>query len=155
MIYSRRKSQLRRRGVSVVEAAVVYPITILLLLGTVVLGLGVFRYQQIQSLAREGARYASVHGPQYAADSGSSNGYATSSNALGITSKTTWRSAWITPTELHSHLEPEPSDRDHAFDRHRSAHYTLGAGGVLPIDDDVGIVGHAGDVLVQNEIVGS
>ncbi len=52
------------------KAAVVYPITIFLLLGTVVLGLGVFRYQQIQSLAREGARYASVHGPQYATDSG-------------------------------------------------------------------------------------
>ena len=50
----------------------VYPVTILLLLGTVVLGLGVFRYQQVQCLAREGARYASVHGPQYAADSGSS-----------------------------------------------------------------------------------
>ena len=49
VIYSRRKSQLRRRGVSAVEAAVVYPITILLLLGTVVLGLGVFRYQQLQS----------------------------------------------------------------------------------------------------------
>jgi hypothetical protein len=52
----------------------------LLLLGTVVLGLGVFRYQQLQCLAREGARYASVHGPQYAADSG--NAYATNSSVL-------------------------------------------------------------------------
>jgi Flp pilus assembly protein TadG len=80
LIYSRKKDLLRKRGVSAVEAAVVYPVTILLLLGTVVLGLGVFRYQQIQSLAREGARYASVHGPQYAADSG--NAYATSSTVL-------------------------------------------------------------------------
>jgi Flp pilus assembly protein TadG len=80
LIYSRKKDLLRKRGVSAVEAAVVYPVTILLLLGTVVLGLGVFRYQQIQSLAREGARYASVHGPQYAADSG--NPYATSSTVL-------------------------------------------------------------------------
>ena len=57
MIYSRKKDHLKRRGVSAVEAAVVYPITMLLLLGTVVLGLGVFRYQQIQSLAmREGSR---------------------------------------------------------------------------------------------------
>jgi Flp pilus assembly protein TadG len=78
--YSRKKRQLNRRGVSAVEAAVVYPVTFLLLLGTVVLGLGVFRYQQIQSLAREGARYASVHGPQYAADSG--NAYATNSTVL-------------------------------------------------------------------------
>jgi hypothetical protein len=59
---------------------VVYPVTIFLLLGTVVLGLGVFRYQQIQCLAREGARYASVHGPQYAADTG--NAYATNSTVL-------------------------------------------------------------------------
>jgi Flp pilus assembly protein TadG len=80
VIYSRKKDRLRRRGVSVVEAAVVYPVTILLLLGTVVLGLGVFRYQQLQCLTREGARYASVHGPQYAADSG--NAYATNSTVL-------------------------------------------------------------------------
>jgi Flp pilus assembly protein TadG len=80
VIHARRKRLLRRRGVSAVEAAVVYPVTILLLLGTVVLGLGVFRYQQLQSLAREGARYASVHGPQYAADSG--NAYATSATVL-------------------------------------------------------------------------
>jgi Flp pilus assembly protein TadG len=74
------KGRKGRRGTTAVEAAVVYPVTILLLVGTVVLGLGVFRYQQIQCLAREGARYASVHGPQYAADSG--NAYATNSTVL-------------------------------------------------------------------------
>ena len=79
MIARKRRGQ-GRRGVSAVEAAVVYPITILLLLGTVVLGLGVFRFQQLQCLAREGARYASVHGPQYAADSG--NAYATNQTVL-------------------------------------------------------------------------
>ena len=31
---------------------------------------GVFRYHQIATLAREGARYASVHGGQYSKDSG-------------------------------------------------------------------------------------
>ena len=80
MMTARRRRWLGRRGVSAVEAAVVYPITIFLLLGTVVLGLGVFRFQQLQSLAREGARYASVQGPQYAADSG--NAYATSQTVL-------------------------------------------------------------------------
>jgi Flp pilus assembly protein TadG len=55
-----------RRGVSAVESALVYPVTMLLLIGTVVLGIGVFQYQQLESLADEGARYASVHGPQYA-----------------------------------------------------------------------------------------
>jgi Flp pilus assembly protein TadG len=58
------------RGVSAVEAAVVYPVTMLLLIGMVVLGLGVSRYQQLQALADEGARYASVHGPSYASDNG-------------------------------------------------------------------------------------
>ncbi len=57
-----------RRGISVVEAAVVYPVTLLLLMGTVILGLGVYRYQQLLSLVREGARYASVHGPEYASE---------------------------------------------------------------------------------------
>ncbi len=80
MVIARKRRGQGRRGVSAVEAAVVYPITIFLLLGTVVLGLGVFRYQQLQCLAREGARYASVHGPQYAADSG--NAYATNQTVL-------------------------------------------------------------------------
>jgi len=78
----REHGPLVRRGTSTVEAAVTYPVTILLLLGTVTLGLGVFRYQQIQALAREGARYASVHGPQYASDTG--NAYATSATVLSF-----------------------------------------------------------------------
>jgi Flp pilus assembly protein TadG len=80
MLIARKRRELGRRGVSAVEAAIVYPLAILLLLGTVVLGLGVFRYQQLQALAREGARYASVHGPQYASDSG--NAYATNQTVL-------------------------------------------------------------------------
>jgi Flp pilus assembly protein TadG len=61
----------RRRGTTIVECALVYPVTMLLLLGTVVVGVGVFEYQQLQFLAREGARYASVHGPTYASDNNS------------------------------------------------------------------------------------
>jgi Flp pilus assembly protein TadG len=57
--------------VSAVECAVVYPVTMLLLMGSLILGMGVFRYQQLQSLAREGARYASVCGANYAAANGS------------------------------------------------------------------------------------
>ncbi len=66
----RRQRSRPRRGMSVVECAAVFPVTILLLMGTVVMGLGVFRYQQLQSLAREGARYASVRGPSYAQATG-------------------------------------------------------------------------------------
>jgi Flp pilus assembly protein TadG len=38
------------------------------LLGTVVVGLGVSYYGQVAEAAREGARYASVHGGQYKQD---------------------------------------------------------------------------------------
>ena len=81
MIATRNRSH--RRGTAALEAAVVYPVTMLLLIGTVVLGIGVFRYEQVQSLAREGARYASVHGPTYASEQlGSSTLYATSADVL-------------------------------------------------------------------------
>src|SRR5213083_2437607 len=55
----------RRRGAVSVEAALVFPIALFLLLGLVVGGMGIFRYQQVAWLAREGARYASVRGSDY------------------------------------------------------------------------------------------
>jgi Flp pilus assembly protein TadG len=64
-----RKSR-RRRGAVILECAIVYPITFLLILGLIIGGMGVFRYQEVAFLAREGSRYASVHGGQYAADLG-------------------------------------------------------------------------------------
>ncbi|HZW30873.1 MAG TPA: TadE/TadG family type IV pilus assembly protein [Isosphaeraceae bacterium] len=69
----RRKQRLTdRRGTTALECALVSPLVILLLMGMLLMGLGVFRYQQLQSLAREGARYASVHGPQYASENNTS-----------------------------------------------------------------------------------
>jgi Flp pilus assembly protein TadG len=67
-----------RRGMATIECASVYPIAILLLMGTIIMGLGIFRYQQLQSLAREGARYASVRGPSYAAATGNAQASASS-----------------------------------------------------------------------------
>jgi Flp pilus assembly protein TadG len=61
-----------RSGTTAVESAVVYPVTLLLLLGLVIMGLGVFRYQEMSALARRAARNASVHGKQYASDTGNS-----------------------------------------------------------------------------------
>jgi Flp pilus assembly protein TadG len=55
-----------RRGTTVVEAAVVVPVTIMILLAIIVGGFGVFRYQEVAELAREGARYAAVRGTRYA-----------------------------------------------------------------------------------------
>jgi Flp pilus assembly protein TadG len=58
----------RRKAAVAVEAALVFPIVILLLLGLVVGGMGIFRYQEVAWLAREGARYASVRGTDYQRD---------------------------------------------------------------------------------------
>src|SRR5262249_13608360 len=88
--------QSQRRGAVLVEAAIVYPILLLLLIGVVVVGLGVFRYNQVASLAREGARLASVRGAQYAKETGKTAATATDirdyilSKAVGLdTSATT------------------------------------------------------------------
>jgi Flp pilus assembly protein TadG len=60
----------RRRGTSLVEFALVLNIFSILIVGIVVIGLGVFRYQEVSLLAREGARWASVHGTLYAKATG-------------------------------------------------------------------------------------
>ncbi len=57
-----------RRATTLVEAAVVCSATFLLLLGLLIGALGVFRYQEVAHLAREGARYASTHGGKYVKD---------------------------------------------------------------------------------------
>jgi Flp pilus assembly protein TadG len=63
MLFSKRRA---RPGVALIESAFVYPVLFLLMLGIILLGLGVFRYQQVAHAAREGARWASVHGAQWA-----------------------------------------------------------------------------------------
>jgi Flp pilus assembly protein TadG len=63
-----RRHAARRSAATLVESAIVYPVVFLLLIGLVVGAMGVFRYLQVAALARQGARYASVHGAQYAAD---------------------------------------------------------------------------------------
>lgn len=66
----RRSSQRRRLGIAATESVVVLPTLIFLILSTVIGGYGVFRYQQLALLAREGSRYASVHGGQYQLETG-------------------------------------------------------------------------------------
>jgi hypothetical protein len=65
-----RRNPNRRPAASTVEVAVILPVTLFMLFGFVVGGMGVFRYQEVAFLAREGARYASTHGAQFRADSG-------------------------------------------------------------------------------------
>jgi Flp pilus assembly protein TadG len=66
----RRFPQRPRRGATMVEGALVLSTALLLTLGVIIVGLGVYRYQQVASLARVAARYASVHGGQFAQETG-------------------------------------------------------------------------------------
>ena len=61
-----------RRAAATIEFAVVAPAVVMILIGLLVVGLGVFRYQQVGRLARDGSRWASVHGTDYAVDNGAS-----------------------------------------------------------------------------------
>lgn len=54
-----------RRAATSLEFAMLSPTLMLLLFGLVVGALGIFRYNQIVTLAREAARYASVRGIDY------------------------------------------------------------------------------------------
>jgi Flp pilus assembly protein TadG len=66
----RLRTRTARRGAVILESAVVYPLLFLLLLGLIVGGLGVFRYQQVACQAREATRFASVHGGRWQKDTG-------------------------------------------------------------------------------------
>ncbi len=59
-----------RVGFVATESILVLPVLSALIFGTVIGGYGIFRYQQIAMLAREGARYASVHGGLYQQETG-------------------------------------------------------------------------------------
>lgn len=48
-------------GQTLVEFALVFPVFLMVLLGIIVLGLGVFYQQQVASASRDAARYAAVH----------------------------------------------------------------------------------------------
>ena len=57
-----------RLAATMVEFAVASSATFLILLGLIIGGLGIFRYQQVARVARDASRWASVHGTQYALD---------------------------------------------------------------------------------------
>ncbi len=112
-----RRHLSRRRGTTAVEAAIVYPVVLLLTLGLAVVGLGVFRYQQVAALAREGARYAAVHGGQWAADNNSGTLTTTQNiydnailpHATGLDTSQ-WTSANVTVTYADSGQMPTYTD---------------------------------------------
>jgi Flp pilus assembly protein TadG len=51
-----------RRGAATLEAAIVVPVFLLLVLGTIDIGLAVSRQSSLSQAARQGARKAAVHG---------------------------------------------------------------------------------------------
>ena len=65
MMLRRKKA---RPGTVLIESAFVYPVLFLTILAVILLGQAVFRYQQVTHMAREGARWASVHGESYASE---------------------------------------------------------------------------------------
>jgi Flp pilus assembly protein TadG len=65
-----RVNSTNRGGATTVEFAIVAPITFFLLLGLLIGGMGIFRYQELAAVAREASRWAAVHGAQYQQDTG-------------------------------------------------------------------------------------
>ena len=57
----RLRRSARTRGQTLVEFALIAPLLMLLLLGIITLGTGVFYQQQLTNAAREAARYAAIH----------------------------------------------------------------------------------------------
>lgn len=51
-----------RSGAAALEAAIIIPVFLLLVLGTVDVGLAVFRYNTLSQASRQGVRQAMVHG---------------------------------------------------------------------------------------------
>jgi hypothetical protein len=60
-----RRTHSVRRGAHLVECALVFSLTMVLLAGLAICAMNVFCYQQTAYLARETARFASVHAGQY------------------------------------------------------------------------------------------
>ena len=62
--------RIQRTAALAVEAALVHPVMLFLLLKLVVGGMGVFRYQQVAGQAREAGRYAAVRGSDFQKNTG-------------------------------------------------------------------------------------
>lgn len=56
----------QRTGGHLVETAFVFPILFFLMTALIIGSMGIFRYQEVAHLARTAARYASVHGADWA-----------------------------------------------------------------------------------------
>lgn len=94
---ARFRTKPRRSGAKTVEAAFVLPVAFFLILGLVIGAMGIFRFQEVAYLAREGARYASTHGAQYRNDA-----------SLGTGVRSEWEADIIQNGILSKRLVLEP-----------------------------------------------
>jgi len=102
-----------RRGAVTLEYAVVVPLFFFLVLAMVVGGLGVFQSNQIGWLTWEAARWAAVHGGQYAQDTGQPaaspsdvyNNVILPQSSLLDPSKLTYSVTWDDPGEMPTYLD--------------------------------------------------
>ena len=97
----------QRSGATVVECAFVFPLFFLLLIGLIVGTLGVFRYQEVASLTREAARWASVRGHQYS--QATKNPAATAKDVYDNVIKA--RAKLIDPAEIDYSVTWDPNNR--------------------------------------------
>ncbi len=102
----------QRRGATVVEYSLVCSALVLVLFGILVAGMGVFRYQQVSLLAREGARWASVHGALYAKETGLQAASAADVFTQAIQS----RAVALDPTLLSSTVTWNTSNQPYHYD---------------------------------------
>ena len=58
----------RRSGAALIEGAFVFPVLVFFILGLIVGATGIFRFQEVNYAAHEGARYAAVHGSEWASE---------------------------------------------------------------------------------------
>lgn len=91
----------RRPGVSAVETAIVLSVLLVLVCGLIAGGTGVFRQQQVQCFAHEGARWASTRGANYQADT---NGPSPTSQQIA-TQAVLPRAAGMNPADLTVKVE--------------------------------------------------
>ena len=100
-----RRSRRRRRGIILLECSFAYSVVFLLTLGTIVVGFGVFRYQEMAWLAQEGARWAAVHGPKYQSE----QGQPMATNSTVMSNAIAPRMVILTPGSLNCNLAPMSS----------------------------------------------
>jgi hypothetical protein len=109
---------VRRRGATLVECAIVLPVTFFLILALLIGGMGVFRYQEVAALAREGARWASVHGGQCVREANPNNSNPTLTATSDIyqnaiapaavsmdTSQLTYSASWANANQMPTYLD--------------------------------------------------